>query len=90
MDKMEVGNCYYFKWLDACNRVDWFYEKDAIEWFKSEEFIVRQVAWLVYEDEHSYGFASKKSSYSECENQFGLMLKLPKTWIKRFEEIDID
>lgn len=88
---MKLGKLYYFEWCDAFSNDTWKSINDATEWFKENNCIVKQCGWLVYITDKELGFVARKCewNFGEYENQWGLLQKIPKTWIKRVTEIKI-
>ncbi len=72
----------YVEWCDAISlEVQWQTEEELLEWAKSEDWIVRQVGWIIEETEKYILLAGKISHDSNGDTQVGLGLKIPTTWI---------
>ena len=69
----------YIEWGDAISNTGWMSEKEAIEWADSSDWIVKNVGWILKENKDYILLASK---FSEGSEEYGLLHKIPKTWIK--------
>jgi hypothetical protein len=73
----------YLEWADAVGNSHWRTTEEALRWAKTTEWHVRQVGWIIHEDDKSITFAASWKTEDEyCTEQFGDLHKIPKTWIR--------
>lgn len=80
---MKIINKYplvYLEWADAISDTGWMKEETLFEWGKTDDWIVKNVGWLLKETKEYILLTSK---YSEITKEWGLMHKIPTTWIKK-------
>lgn len=74
----------YVEWCDAMvNQSSWLSLEDALEWGKSENWIVTEVGFLLDETKEFILIANKKSSYDKENPEIGGVMKIPTTWIRK-------
>jgi len=83
---MKVKPLIYIEWGDAISNTGWVSEDDAVAWADSEDWIVKNIGWVVKETKDYILLAGK---YSEGSEEWGLVHKIPKTWIKTRKTIKI-
>ena len=76
----------YLEWGDAISNTGWMSKEDALEWGEEQHWLVKNVGWLLKETKDYILLAAK---YSDGSGEYGLLHKIPKTWIKRREAISI-
>lgn len=74
---------YYVEWEDAIAHTGWMSKKESDEWFDEQTMIIKQVGWIVMEEKNYIGMVGRKSEWSEQEEEYGLLQKIPRTWIRR-------
>lgn len=80
---MKKHKLIYIKWTDAVFSSDaWVSLDTAKDWASLSDWEVESVGWLVDETKEYVVIASKKQAGTEMEMQYGLLLKIPKTWIR--------
>jgi len=83
----------YLQWADATSPTDntWRELEEAKRWAKDDDFWIEQVGWVLEENDKFILLASHKSitkSGIQIE-QFGLLQKIPKTWIRKRKTIKL-
>ena len=76
----------YIEWGDAISNTGWMEKNDAIDWGENSDWIVKNVGWLLKETKEYILLAAK---YSEGSKEYGLLHKIPKTWIRERKEINL-
>jgi len=74
---------YYLEWEDAIAHSGWMSEKEATTWFEKQTMTVKQVGWIVKETAKYIAVISRISDWGEGESEWGLMQKIPRTWIRK-------
>ena len=77
---------YYIEWEDAIANTGWMSRESGEKWFENQTMIVKQVGWIVKEQPHYVGFVSRVSLWAtgkEEDVEYGLLQKIPKTWIRK-------
>ena len=79
----------YLEWCDAMvNNEAWLTFDEAIEWGKTDDWVVSQVGWILEENDKYIILTSKGSKQRESiEKMFGSVFKIPTTWILKRETI---
>ena len=80
----------YLEWADACANAGWFGQGEATRWAERDEWIVRELGWIVKETREYVLFAGRwmpPCSYSY--EQFGNLQKIPKTWIRKRKVVNV-
>ena len=78
----------YIEWQDAFCNTGWIDQEDMESMVHKEECITREVGWVYYEDKSVIVIYARYCPESEgFGEKFGLVQKIPKTWIKK--RIDI-
>ena len=82
----------YIEWCDAiANGLEWTDSDIAKEWGKKSEWIVRECGWVLEETKQYIVLASVWKPEDElCNEQFKQLMKIPKTWIMKRQNIEID
>lgn len=76
----------YIEWCDAVADIStWMGIEEAIEWGDNEDWVVKQVAFVLKETEEYLLLVSKINPHSHTEEEVRVsgLLKLPKTWIRK-------
>lgn len=80
----------YIEWQDACSNAEWFTKEQLEDWGKTENWIVREVGWLMEENSKYIILAGAWTPGSEWRDEkFGKVIQIPKTWIKKRKVIKI-
>lgn len=69
----------YIEWCDAYGNSAWFTEKEAIAWGEGDDWVNKQVGWLLKETKEYMVIASR---WQNAQEQWGHLQKIPKTWIR--------
>lgn len=73
----------YVRWCDAVSNANgWSSEEEAIDWAESVEWLTETVGWIMKETKEYLLIASQRGAYKDCLYDYGMLLKIPKTWIK--------
>ena len=83
----------YLQWADATSPAEnhWREIEEAKQWAKEDDYWIEQVGWVLEENEKYILLACQKSitvSGVQVE-QFGLLQKIPKTWIRKRKNITL-
>lgn len=81
--KVKNPQLFYIEWEDACAEVGWKDKEEIDDWISNKGLMVKQVGWLLSEGKTHYNFASRKSDEENDFMQYGNLIKIPKTWIRR-------
>ena len=77
-------NLIYVEWLDAITMKDGWYAKDqAEEWGRSEDWLIKQVGYLIEETKKYVVLATKFNPQRFGDDKFSEITKIPKGWIKK-------
>ena len=76
----------YLKWLDAYEDGDWKSKQQIEDLIKGEDCICEDAGWVLYEDEKVLCLCSRRLTWTDVEpkdneDKYGLIQKIPKTWI---------
>lgn len=74
----------YLEWGDAISNTGWMSENEAKEWAKEDHWVVKNVGWILEETKEYILLAAK---YSDGSGEYGLLHKIPTTWIKVRKEL---
>jgi hypothetical protein len=80
---MKVGDLIYIEWQDAIANSSWSDKKEMEDWFENQSMIVSEVGWVYKATKEYIGVYSRRTDWSDSFSQFGLLQKIPKTWIKK-------
>lgn len=74
----------YVRWTDAIsNTHGWMQLEDAIDWAAGVEWLVETVGWVLKETKEFLLIGAQRGEFIPGEGyQYGLLQKIPKTWIK--------
>ena len=76
----------YLEWCDAIsNSSQWMSIDDAKKWGNNEDWVIRQVCFLLDETEEYLLLAGRINPHIDTEDDLKVdgLLKLPKTWIRK-------
>ncbi len=76
----------YIEWCDAIsNNSQWLSVEDAKKWGNNEDWVIKQVGFLIEETEEYLLLAGRINphNYTEDDLKVDGLLKLPKTWIRK-------
>lgn len=82
----EKNRLIYIEWGDAISNTGWMDKEDAIKWGEEEHWLVKNIGWLLKETKDYILLAAK---YSDGSGEYGLLHKIPKTWIKKRKDISL-
>ena len=79
----------YIEWADAISSgAGWVNETDLKRWIDDSEWIIKQVGWVLKENNKFLTIASQiKPEDAFTETQFGHIQKIPKTWIRKRKDL---
>lgn len=80
----------YLEWEDAISQASWC-TKDELDDFSSEVALIRQVGWIYKETKKYLILVGRLDDRNEGEekNGYGMLQKIPKTWIRKRKEIKL-
>lgn len=77
----------YIEWEDAIAQTGWHTEKEIQEWSDKDNTIIKEVGWIYKESKRYLVLISRKTEESMGDDPkyitYGLLQKIPKTWIKK-------
>lgn len=76
----------YLEWCDAISDTSrWMSLEDAKEWGNNEDWLIKQIGFLLDETEEYLLLAGRINPHHSTEVDLKVdgLLKLPKTWIRR-------
>jgi hypothetical protein len=74
----------YVEWQDAITMKEgWYAKEDVIDWGKSEDWLIKQVGYLIKENKKYILLATKFNPQEYGENKYSEITKIPKGWIKK-------
>jgi hypothetical protein len=79
----------YIQWCDAIsNERSWMSLEEAIEWAKTDSWIIDEVGWILEETDEYIVFASRIADVTNGKPEtVGGVFKIPTTWILNRKEI---
>jgi hypothetical protein len=78
----------YIEWCDAMSSTEaWTSESDAIEWAESNDWVNKQVGFVVKETDKFLLLAGEIGNIESSEPQLGQLIKIPTTWILKRETL---
>ena len=81
----------YIEWADAMANYDaWRSLEEAKAWASTDEWIVKQVGYVLEENDKYLLLSGSMSNDSETHDvQYSMVFKIPKPWIRHIEDIEI-
>ncbi len=81
----------YIEWCDAIDAgTGWKTVEDAKDWAKSNEWIIKQVGWILKETKKYILICSKFNPQGEdYHDEVSQLTKIPKTWIIKYKAIKL-
>lgn len=76
----------YIEWCDAISHTrGWMTKKEAFDWAKNEDWIVRQAGFLMEETKEYILLASRINPQPDTDDGYNTdgLFKIPKTWIRK-------
>lgn len=76
----------YLEWCDAIADIPrWMSLDEAIEWAKNEDWVIKQVCFLLDETEEYILLAARINPHRDTEDGLKVdgLLKLPQTWVRK-------
>jgi len=78
---MKIGPLIYIEWVDAATNSGWFTHEETREWINKDNWLVRQVGWILEENEKHIILAGRIEI--DDTSLLGQLCKIPKPWIVR-------
>jgi hypothetical protein len=77
------------KWCDAIQNVTdaWSSREIVEQWAKTSDWEVESVGFLLADTKEYIVLSSKREIDQDGEEQFGMLIKIPKTWIRERHEL---
>ena len=83
MPKPKKHKLIYLEWHDAFAAAGW-HTQASVDKFSKNIMIVRQVGWILSENEKYIVMAARHNEETEYQDpQWGNIQKIPKTWIRK-------
>lgn len=81
----------YIEWADAMQNYEgWQTAEEAKQWAQTDDWIIKQVGYVIEENNQYLLLGANKSKDTRTgEDQFGMIFKIPKPWIKYVETISV-
>jgi len=83
----------YLEWADATSPDgrSWWYEEDALEWAREDDYWISQSGWLLEETKEYILIAGAASDLksSGITKSYAHLQKIPKTWIRKRQIIKL-
>lgn len=80
----------YIEWCDAMSNLEaWTSEDEIIEWAESDNWVNRQVGFIIKETDKYLLLASEIGNINSDDPQLGGCIKIPTTWILKRETIKL-
>ena len=76
----------YLEWCDAISdNSKWLSLDEAIDWANNEDWIIKQVSFIIKETDEYLLLSSKINPHNHTEDEVRVdsLLKLPKTWVRK-------
>ncbi len=83
----------YLEWEDATSQNGWHTKEEVEQWIKDDNVLIRQVGWIIEENKKYLILVSRlgKSIFEgEEDPSYGLIQKIPKTWIRKRKDLTKD
>lgn len=82
----------YIEWCDATsNENAWRTVDEAIEWANNENWVVKNMGWLIKKTKEYVLITTKMSDENDwSEMQVGSIFKIPTTWIRKLQYMKHD
>lgn len=61
----------------------WTSVEETIKWADNEDWLVTQVGFIIKETKEYLLIASKRASYDKDNPEYGGIMKIPSTWIRK-------
>lgn len=74
----------YIEWHDAVANTGWLNKERMEEFANSDPAIIREIGWVYREDDKEIVLFGRTDI---TEDEYGLIQKIPKTWIRKRIEI---
>ena len=82
----------YIEWADAIanDSAIWRCKDDVVKWANETDCVVAEIGFVIKEDKKEIVLASRcQNMGKEYETQYGLLQKIPKTWVRKRKEVKI-
>jgi len=77
-------NIYLVEWHDAHSTSSWHLKDEVEKFIQKEKCIVISLGWILHESKDEIVMASRKMKWAEDgDSQWGMLQKIPKTWIRK-------
>ncbi len=71
------------RWCDAVSSPEgWKYQDQYVEWANGIEWLVETTGWILRETKEYIMLAGQRGCLKDNEYQYGMVMKIPKTWVK--------
>lgn len=78
----------YIEWCDAIEGAHgWMSKDEAIEWSLNSDWIISQTSFLIKETKEYLLLASKINEEEDNQPKVSGLMKIPKTWIKKRQNL---
>ena len=78
----------YIEWCDAMiNQSSWVSKEELIDWSDGENWVVKEVGFLIKETKEYILIANKMSCYDKENPELGGAMKIPTTWIRKRKDL---
>ena len=87
---MKEEELEYIEWCDAIVMKNGWYSKDDVKyWGENEDWKVKQVGYLIEENENYILLATKYNPQEDGDDRFSEITKIPKTWILKRANVSL-
>lgn len=86
MSKLKQDTLIYLEWEDAHSRSGWHTKDEIQKYWEEERCIVKEIGWIYKETKNSLLLYGRIQEWAEDEPediQYGLLQKIPKSWIRK-------
>lgn len=88
--KQPLDKLIYIEWEDAHGRSGWHSEKEMKDYSDGERAIVREIGWIHKETKDFIVLYGRVIWWhSDDDIQYGLLQKIPKTWVRKRKVIKL-
>lgn len=89
---MNKQKLIYLKWHDAHSSGGWHTKEQLKKLINEDNCMVEEVGWIVFEDAKEIVLAARKLVWKDPDpnfttGEYGLVQKIPKTWLKDRREL---
>jgi hypothetical protein len=74
----------YIEWYDAITMQNGWYVAEIVkEWGRTEDWIIKQVGYVIEENKDYILLATKYNPQETEEDKYSEITKIPKSWVKK-------